>query len=89
MSRRLTGGVFCFISALLFCTRYIAAAIFGSGLASWSKDLFDAMLSYTGRELLTLSIISLFLGIFYLILAEFEDYKNKNIKRVLREENVK
>ncbi len=77
MSKRLSGGIFCFISALLFSTRYLAAAIFGSGLSTWSKDLFDASLNYIGNELLILSIIALFLGIFYLVWAEFEDYKNK------------
>ncbi len=70
MNRRGTGIVFILIAALLFISRYIAAAIFGSGAASWNEDLFAAMLEYVGTPLLILSIISLILGIVYLGWAE-------------------
>jgi hypothetical protein len=72
INRRGAGVVFCFISAFLLATRYISASIFGSGVASWDKGLFNAMLKYTGNTLIILSIISLIVGIFYLVLAEIE-----------------
>ncbi|WLC86592.1 hypothetical protein KTC97_21490 (plasmid) [Clostridium estertheticum] len=72
MNRRCAGVVFCFISAFLFATRYISASIFGSSLAEKSKEIFNYMLKDTGNSLITLSIISLIVGIIYLVLAERE-----------------
>ena len=70
MNRRGTGVSFCFIAAFLFSVRYLSAAIFGSGLSSWSSDLFAAMFEYTGNTLTVLSIISLVVGLAYLGAAE-------------------
>ncbi|WP_042273420.1 hypothetical protein [Faecalimicrobium dakarense] len=70
MNRRGTGAIFCLISAILFSTRYISAAIFSSNVSSWDAELFSHMLGYVGNTLTTLSGISLVIGIVYLILAE-------------------
>jgi len=52
--------------------RYLSAAIFGSGVASWNKQIFNSMLSSVGSELVTLSTISLIAGIAFLVWAELE-----------------
>ena len=70
MDRRSVGVAFCFISAFLFATRYISAAIFGSNVISWDEGIFSAMLTSIGSSLTTLSIISLIIGIIYLVMAE-------------------
>jgi hypothetical protein len=70
MNKRATGVVFIAVAAFLFATRYIAAAIFGSGVRSWEAGLFDAMLEYVGPELPILSGVSLLAGVVYLVLAE-------------------
>lgn len=72
MSRRATGTMLLFISALLYATRYLSAAIFGSGISSWSRELFQAMLINVGRELVIFSAISLIAGLAYLVWAEVE-----------------
>lgn len=72
MSRRATGTAFCAIAALLYASRYLAAAIFGSGVAGWNADLFQAMLQYVGSPLVRLSVWSLAAGIVYLAWAEYE-----------------
>jgi hypothetical protein len=72
MNRRGAGVVFCFIAAFLIVAKFISAAIFGSNISTWGEDLFSAMLQYTGPTLVVLSIISLLIGIVYLILAERE-----------------
>ena len=77
MNRRGTGVIFCLISALLFIAKYISAAIFGSGVASWDGDLFYAMLSYIGKRLSICSIIALLVGVAYLIWAEVEVKEKK------------
>jgi len=77
MNRRGTGVIFCLMAALLFCTRYVSAAIFGSGVVSWSSELFSQMLSYVGIGLPIMSVISLLIGIFYLIWAEKTEHKDK------------
>jgi hypothetical protein len=72
INRRGAGVAFCFISAFLFATRYISASMFGSSVTSWSEGLFKSILKCTGNTLITLSIISLTVGIIYLVLAEIE-----------------
>lgn len=72
MSRRTTGTILLFISALLYATRYLSAAIFGSGVSSWSRELFQAMLINVGREPVVFSAISLIAGLAYLVWAELE-----------------
>jgi hypothetical protein len=75
MSRRATGVVFCFIAALLFSTRYLAAAIFGSGVSSWDAQLFRAMLEYVGQAPSILAAIALAVGIIYLAWAEIAAWR--------------
>jgi len=73
MNRRGTGVIFILISAILFSTRYISAALFSTGISTWNMELFQSMLGYTGNMLLILSIISLVVGIIYLTLGEFQN----------------
>lgn len=70
MSRRATGVAFLAISAFLFGIRFIAAAIFGSGLTSWDANMFNAFLSYVDQGLTTASVVALILGTAYLLWAE-------------------
>ena len=76
MNKRGTGTIFCLIGSLLFATRYITAAIFMSNTASWDATLFEASLKYQGNGLLVFSIISLIIGILYLVWAEIEEKKH-------------
>ena len=75
MSRRTTGVVFCFIASLLYAARYLAAAIFGSGVSTWSSDLFGSMLDYVGNGLLTWATIALVVGIAHLVWGEIEVWR--------------
>lgn len=70
MSKRGAGVAFCFIAAFLFSMKYISAAIFGSNISSWNLYLFASMLEYVGNGLDTASVISLVIGIIYLVLEE-------------------
>ena len=72
MSRRTTGVTLLAVAALLYSTRYLAAAIFGSGISSWDADLFRAMLQYVGQGPVTWSLAALVTGILYLVWAEVE-----------------
>ena len=72
MSRRTTGTVLLAISALLYASRYLSAAIYGSSSASWSTELFNAMLQYVGPGLARWSLVALVVGIVYLGWAELE-----------------
>ena len=79
MSRRTAGVLLLFISSLMYSTRYIAAAIFGSSVSSWDAELFNAMLQYVGKELVTWSIIALVAGLAYLTWSEVDAiWNNKN-----------
>lgn len=78
MSRRTAGVMFCLIAAILYSVRYVSAAVFMSGVSSWDRGLFAAGLEYVGSPLRTLSIISLLVGVAYLVLAEFSDRSKRN-----------
>ena len=76
MSKRGVGAMFCLVAAILFSARYIAAAIFMSNVSSWNRELFAEGLKYVGTPLLYISIISLIVGVGYLIWAEFSKKKD-------------
>lgn len=77
MRKRGAGIAFIAISAFLISMKYISAAIFGSGVASWDENLFNAMLSYVGNTLSNFSILSLLVGILYIVWGEYEELKRK------------
>ena len=72
MNKRGTGVAFIAIAAFLFSAKYISAAIFGSGLASYNKELFLAMLEYIGNPLSICSVIALLIGLAYIVWGEYE-----------------
>ncbi len=75
MGKRGVGAIFCLIAAILFSTRYLAAAVFMSGVSSWDGALYAVGLEYVGSPLITLSIVSLIIGIGYLVWAEVSEKK--------------
>jgi len=77
MSRRTTGLGLIGISAFLFSTKFIAAAIFGSGVVSWNADLYHSMLTYVDQGLSTASLIALISGVVYLIWGELTEIFRK------------
>ncbi|MFW6029883.1 MAG: hypothetical protein ACOCRO_06470 [Halanaerobiales bacterium] len=72
MNKKGAGVMLCLISSLLFISRYVSAAIFGSGISTWSSDLYNAMVKYVGPDLLYASSVALIIGIIYLLWAELE-----------------
>ncbi|WP_179283004.1 MULTISPECIES: hypothetical protein [Paenibacillus] len=84
MSRRTTGTLLLVIAAFLFGVRYLSAAIFGSGIASWNSDLFQEMLNYVGTAPRNWSMVALILGVFYLIWAEYEATSSKTKESLKR-----
>ena len=76
MNNKGVGAVFCLIAAILISARYLAAAIFMSGVASWDIVLFQSGLSYVGSTLQILAILALAAGIFFLGLGFVDDRRN-------------
>ena len=70
MSRRKTGVTFIAISALLFTTRFISAAIWGSGFTSWNTERFHTLLGYVDQGLTTYAVVALVFGALYILWAE-------------------
>ncbi len=75
MNSKGTGAVFCLISALLMSTRYLSAAIFLSGAASWDAELFRAGLEYVGSPLKIASMIALAAGVCFLLAGIVQDIR--------------
>lgn len=73
MNKRGAGVSFCFMATILFSIRYIiSAVIFITGEFSFKSELFNENLGCIDNTLIILSVISLGVGIFYLIMAEGE-----------------
>ena len=75
MNNKGVGAVFCLIAAILAAARYITAAVFMSNVSSWSAELFQCGLDYVGFPLKILAIVSLIVGIVFLILGVCQDRK--------------
>jgi len=77
MSKRAAGVAFCGISAFLFISHYIIAALYRLSMqgGGWSHEDFVLFLNYVGNTPRILSIIVLVVGIFYLYQAEKEERK--------------
>jgi len=73
MTRRSMGFGFCAIAAFLFASRYLCAAVFGSGVRSWSSGLFRAMYGYVGPGLSIAASVALVAGVGYIIWGELTD----------------
>lgn len=70
MSRRAVGVTLISIAAFLYGVRYLSATIFGSGVSSWNRDLFENMLGYIGHGLTIWAVLAFVAGAAYLIWAE-------------------
>ena len=73
MNNKGVGAIFCLISALLFAARYLAAAIFMSGVVSWSRELFRSGLEHVGPPLSIAAVIALVLGVAFLVWGIVQD----------------
>lgn len=77
MNRKVIGCVFCVIAALLYVTRFIAAAIYMSNVASQSRELFQNSMNYVGKDLHLWALAALIIGIVYIVSGEWNDLKKK------------
>ena len=77
MNKRGAGALFCLIAALLYAARYVAAAVYVSNESSWSPELFAVGLQFQGNGLLILSVLSLVVGVGYLVWGEMEEHRQR------------
>ncbi|MCM3271677.1 hypothetical protein [Paenibacillus elgii] len=79
MSRRTAGVILLAISAFLTGVKYLTASIYSTSSPGtvYGADSFKQWLDYVGGNLTTYSIITLIVGIIYLILAEIYDFDKK------------
>jgi len=73
MNNKGVGAIFCLIAALLMAAKYLAAAIFMSGVSSWSEELFRSGLAHVGAPLSVSAVIALVLGIAFLVWGILQD----------------
>lgn len=75
MAKSTYGSAFLLISAIFFSTRYICASIGLSNSRVWSLEEFSVSLKNVPNSLLVLSIISLFIGLVFIIWGFLERSK--------------
>jgi hypothetical protein len=71
MNRRSVGFGFIALSTLLYISRFITAAIYGSSQSSWNAELFRALLGYVDQGLSAAAIVGLTVGVIYIGWSEF------------------
>ncbi|GAB6926170.1 hypothetical protein JCM10914A_01530 [Paenibacillus sp. JCM 10914] len=81
MNNKILGMFFIGLAAFLYGVRHITAAIYGSSSLSWSRELFESMLSYTGKGPLILSITSLIIGMFCLLGPSVRKWHEADLRR--------
>lgn len=67
MIKSILGSVFLLISAIFYSTRYICASIGASNSDTWSVEEFNVLLENVPNNLLILSIISLLIGLVFIV----------------------
>ena len=75
MNNKGVGAVFCLIAAVLTAARYLTAAVFMSNVSSWSAELFQRGLEYVGSPLTIMAVVSLIVGIVFLVLGIRQDLR--------------
>ena len=77
MNKRGTGTVLLLISAMLYCTKFIAAALLGMNAQVLNHQMFLDRLSYVGDDLNLFSFIALVAGMYYIILGDYNPFQEK------------
>ena len=63
------------IAAVLYATRFIAAALMGPGLESWDPQLFNLSYKCIGNNLTSWAIVSAVIGVLMIAAAIILQYK--------------
>lgn len=66
MNRRALGFGFIALSTLVYISRFLTAAIYGSTQSSWSAELFQALLGYVDQGLSTAALVGLAVGVLFI-----------------------
>lgn len=76
MSKRITGAIFCLMACIFFSEQYNAVMI------TWSGGVYSYMRFHLSRvlPLLILGLVSLCVGIWYIVTAEKEEKAEKKTK---------
>ena len=77
MNNKGVGAIFCLIAAILMAAQYVSAAIFMSGVQTWSAEHFRSALQYVGPILPVFAIAALIAGVGFLIAGLTQDRRNK------------
>lgn len=77
MTKEIIGSVFILISAILYSTKFLVAAIVGANSKVWDKKEFAQFLSYTPNSLNICIYICLIVGVIYFVWSFVDRFKEK------------
>ena len=78
MNNKGVGAIFCLIAAILLAAQYVAAAIYMSGVTSWSAEDFRIALRYVGPILPVAAIAALIAGVGFLISGVLQGRRSRD-----------
>jgi hypothetical protein len=74
LTRRSVGVGLVAIAAFLYASRFVCAAIYGSGASNeWGADLFHNLYKFVGSDLSVAALVALIVGCAYLVWGEIAD----------------
>ncbi len=77
MNKRIAGFGFVSLAAFLYAIKYLTAAIYFSNVQSWGREYFSHSLHYVGPGLSVWAGLSLIIGVYYLVSAEWSEKKRQ------------
>lgn len=81
LTEKILGGILIFAGAVLYATKYLAAAIYSVSATgvkgSFGYSDFQVWLSYVGNRLTFLALLSAAVGAYFVVAAEWRQRKLK------------
>lgn len=71
MQRRLLGGLFLLISVVTYLSKYLFASIYLASVSEHSTFDYYSFVTYLGNSINNVASIFAFVGVVYIILAEY------------------
>ena len=80
MNNKGVGAIFCLIAAILLAAQYVSAAIFMSGVQTWSAEHFRSALQYVGPILPVCAVAALIAGLIFLVSGLIQDRRSRDTR---------
>ena len=75
--KKIAGSILILAAVISYCCKYLCAAIYMGGLSERSAENFKLGMEYVGGWFDVISVVTLLLGIIYIVYSEYEERNKK------------